>query len=77
MSERNFTDADINALIDALKLSHQCSFSEEERQIIHDMAQGGRIFKRAIIYLLVGLALWAVIAKSAILKLGQVMGLIR
>jgi len=77
MPERNFTDADIEALVDALKVSHQCSFSEEERQIIHDMANGGRIFKKAIIYLLVGLALWAVLAKSAILKLGQVMGLVR
>jgi len=58
--------------------SHRCSsFNEEERQIIHDMATGGKLMKKAIIYIIVAVALYAILAKSALLKVGQVIGLIK
>jgi hypothetical protein len=41
------------------------------------MASGGKALKKAIIYLIVALALYALIAKSALLKAGQVIGWIK
>lgn len=70
------TDEDVARLVKAMK-DHQCAFSEEERQIIRDMVSGGRALKRAVIYLLVALVLYAIIARSALLKAGQVAGLLK
>lgn len=77
MPERNFTDADIKALVDALKVSHQCSFSEEERQIIHDMVSGGRAFKKAVIYMVVVVALYTLFVKGLVLKAAGYFGWIK
>lgn len=77
MPERNFTDADIKALVDALRVSHQCSFNEEERQIIHDMASGGRAFKKAVIYIVVAVALYTLFIKGAVIKAAGYFGWIK
>jgi hypothetical protein len=70
------TDEDVTRLVKAMRSSHECSFSEEERQIIHDMAAGGKLFKKAIIYMVVGVSLWLLIAgngaKKAALYLGWI-----
>ena len=72
------TDEDVARLVKAFQaLQHQCQFEEEERQIIKDMASGGKLLKKAIIYILVALALYAMLAKSALLKVGQVIGLMK
>jgi len=72
------TDEDVARIVTAMHaVPRQCQFSEEERQIIRDMASGGKLLKKGIIYLLVALALYAVIAKSALLKAAQVVGLIK
>jgi len=77
MPERNFTDADIKALVDALRVSHQCSFSEEERQIIHDMASGGRLFKKAVIYMVVTVALYVLFVKGLVVKAATFLGWVK
>lgn len=71
------SDADIARIVAAIENSHKCLFSEEERQIIHDMATGGKLMKKTIIYIIVALALYSILAKAAILKAGQVIGLIK
>lgn len=71
------TDEDVARLVKAMKAEHQCSFSEEERQIIRDMASGGKALKKAMIYLFVALALYAVLSKSALIKAGQVVGILK
>lgn len=65
-------------IVAAMEHSHRCrSFNEEELQIIHDMATGGKLVKKAIIYIIVAVALYAILAKSVLIKVGQVIGLIK
>lgn len=73
------TEEDMERLVRAIQASQHstCQFTEEERSVIRDMASGGKLLKKAIIYLLVALALYAMIAKSALLKAGQVMGIMK
>lgn len=70
------TDDDVARLVEAVK-NHRCEFSDEERQIIRDMATGGRLFKKGIIYFLVGLALLAIMGKAALIKVATVLGFIK
>jgi hypothetical protein len=44
------------AVTKAMK-AHVCVFSSEEKQILKDLATGGKAFKRIIIYLVVGFVL--------------------
>ena len=37
--------------------AHSCVFTSEEKQILRDIATGGKAFKRIIIYLVVGFLL--------------------
>lgn len=37
--------------------AHVCIFSAEEKQLLRDVAAGGKAFKRIIIYLIVGFLL--------------------
>lgn len=72
------TDEDVARLVEALHAAqHPCQFTEEERSVIRDMASGGKLMKKAIIYLFVALALYALVAKSALLKAGQLMGIMK
>jgi len=72
------TDEDVARLVKAFQATqHQCQFSEEERSVIRDMASGGKALKKAVIYLIVALALYTLIARSALLKAGQVLGWIK
>jgi len=54
--------------------AHICSFSDEEKQMLKDMATGGKVMKRAFIYLFVGLALLAVISETALRKVSGFFG---
>lgn len=72
------TDEDVARIVAAMETSHRCSsFNEEERQIIHDMATGGKLVKKTIIYVIVAVVLYAILAKSVLIKVGQVIGLIK
>jgi hypothetical protein len=72
------TDEDVARIVRAFAASqHECRFAEEERQIIKDMASGGKLFKKAIIYIFVALALWALLAKGAAIKAGTMLGWIK
>jgi len=76
--EHTLTDHDIEILRAIIKESgHTCSFTDEERQLLKDMASGGKLMKRAVIYLFVALALWAVISDAALKKAAQMMGFIK
>ena len=70
------TDDDVARIVEAFQ-AHKCTFSEEERQVIRDMATGGRIFKKGIIYLLVGVALFAIMSKAVIVKVAAVLGFLK
>lgn len=48
--------------------AHTCSFNDEERQMLKDMATGGKAMKKAFIYLFVGLALLLVLSESVVRK---------
>ena len=54
--------------------AHLCSFSDEEKQMLKDMATGGKVMKRAFIYLFVGLALLAVISEKVLVKVSAFFG---
>lgn len=72
------TDEDVKRLVSAFQASqHQCVFPEEERQLLKDLVKGGRVLKTAVIYIIVGIVLYVIIAKSALIKTGQVMGLLK
>lgn len=57
----DITKEDLATLIEAAVVkaskSHACTFSSEEKQILKDIATGGKAFKRIIIYLVVGFLL--------------------
>ncbi len=75
---QTLTENDIEVIRAILKENcHTCSFSDEERQLLKDMASGGKLMKRAVIYLLVALALWAVISDAALKRAASIMGLIK
>lgn len=42
-----------NAVKNAAK-AHSCVFTAEEKQILKDLATGGKVFKKIVIYLVVG-----------------------
>jgi hypothetical protein len=72
------TDEDVTRIVKAFAAAqpteHECKFPEEERQIIRDIVSGGKALKKAVIYLIVALVLYALIAKSVLLKAGQLIG---
>ncbi len=57
-----------------LEHGHICSFSDEEKQMLKDMATGGKVMKRAFIYMFVGLALLAVLSETALRKVTSFFG---
>lgn len=72
------TDEDVARLVKAFQASqHECAFPEEERQILKDLVKGGKAVKAVIIYLLAGIVLYELIAKSALQKAGQFIGWIK
>ena len=57
-----------------LEHGHVCSFNDEEKQMLKDMATGGKVMKRVFIYLFVGLALLAVLSETALRKVTSFFG---
>lgn len=47
----------IEGAVSKVLKTHHCTFSPEEKQILKDIATGGKAFKKIIIYLVVGFLL--------------------
>jgi hypothetical protein len=45
--------------------AHVCVFSAEEKQILKDLASGGKAFKQVVIYLIIGFILVGIGIKNA------------
>lgn len=78
--ERRHDDGNLNQHdFDAIRAifaehAHNCSFNDEERQMLKDMATGGKVMKRAFIYMFAGLALLAVLSETALRKVTAFFG---
>lgn len=57
--------------------SHTCAFSDEERQLLKDVASGGKVVKRVVIYIIAALLLLSFVSESAIRKLAQMIGIMK
>lgn len=74
---RNLTEHDVETLRGILREHHACAFTPEEKQMLKDMAMGGSIMKRTLIYIVAALALLAIVSDSALRKLAGLIGLMK
>lgn len=78
MPQGTLTERDIEVIRAIVAEHHKCeSFTDEERQVLRDMASGGKLVKRAMIYIFAGLALLSVLSDTALRKVAQVLGVLK